>query len=135
MWDARMHVHEVGLGKDSNVSTDERSEPGVSDAKRFKERVESATPVEMLTIFQGENVYRRAGGDFHQIGTVIRQTFDALWLCPCTWVADSGRFRTALESGQFDDVAELEPFPDDVVVRVPLSEVSHWPHPVPRESR
>ena len=49
------------------------------------------------------------------------------------WVADTGRWSTALSSGK---LAEVEPYPGPCIVsRAAIVDVAPWPHPLPREVR
>jgi hypothetical protein len=49
------------------------------------------------------------------------------------WIADTGRFAEALETGQF---SEIEPYPGTCYVAVgAIVDLSEWPHQLPRETR
>ena len=50
-------------------------------------------------------------------------------LTTAAWIADTGRFSTALARG---DVNEIEPFPSEVAVgRGSIVDVTNWPHALP----
>lgn len=49
------------------------------------------------------------------------------------WIADTGRFATALASGFLE---EVEPYPGSVIVsRASYVDASVWKHPLPREQK
>ena len=50
----------------------------------------------------------------HYTGKLTKVTAKEIVLTDCAWIADDGRFATALEKGEFN---EVEPFPEgDVIV-------------------
>lgn len=58
---------------------------------------------------------------------------DTLALKAAAWVADSGRWATALETGE---LAEVEPFPHRVLVgRGAVVDATLWAHDLPRVQR
>ncbi len=76
----------------------------------------------------GESVFIRTV-TYHHVGRVIGETPMFIMLEECSWVADSGRFNTALTTGE---LSEVEPMPG--VVRVNKSsivDVSRWSHELP----
>jgi hypothetical protein len=56
-----------------------------------------------------------------------------LVLTDAAWIADTGRFSTALTTGVF---SEVEPFPRPITInRAALSDATEWPHPLPRDQK
>lgn len=56
-----------------------------------------------------------------------------LVLSDAAWIADTGRWSTALSSGK---LAEVEPYPNGCIVsRAAIVDVSPWVHPLPRDVR
>jgi len=58
--------------------------------------------------------------------------YDDQWLVldDAAWVADTGRWAKALETGQ---LTEVEPYPGRCLVATgAVIDVSPWPHPLPR---
>ena len=69
----------------------------------------------------------------HHIGQVISIDPDWLVLDLCSWVADSGRFHEALETGTLD---EVERFPDRVWInRGSIVDLTAWNHDLPNTSK
>jgi hypothetical protein len=68
---------------------------------------------------------------YHYTGRLVEVTAGELVLEDAAWVADSGRFGVALESG---NLVEWEPYPAGRVVlgRGAVVDVSLWRHPLPR---
>ncbi len=82
----------------------------------------------------GTNVFIRTA-TYHFTGHVDRVTRSWIVLSNAAWIADSGRFADAMKTG---DLNEVEPYPDDVKVRVNragIIDVSTWRHKLPREQR
>ena len=69
---------------------------------------------------------------FHYTGRITNETTDAiLALADAAWIADSGRFSTALNKGK---LSEVEPYPDGVIF-LPIGaivDISEWKHELPR---
>ena len=68
----------------------------------------------------------------YYVGTLDREDSRWLYLRDCSWVADTGRWSTALATGTLN---EVEPYPDGVVVRVSVGavvDVAPWRHTLPR---
>jgi len=68
-------------------------------------------------------------------GRVVANYIDAnvrvVELADAAWIADTGRYANAVATGKF---AEVEPYPDNVVIKVPLGDlvdgfVIDWPLP------
>lgn len=71
----------------------------------------------------------------HYVGTCVAVTKDALFLMPCAWVSDDGRFGEAMATGKLN---EVEVWPKDVPVRINLGsfcDSSPWKHGVPAVSK
>lgn len=56
-----------------------------------------------------------------------------LVLSECAWIADDGRFHTALTTGEF---SEVEPMVGNVIIgRGSIVDASSWAHPLPRKQK
>lgn len=58
-----------------------------------------------------------------------------LVLADAAWIADSGRWSTALATGKLQ---EVEPYPGEgrcIVSRAAIVDVAPWSHPLPRDVR
>lgn len=74
---------------------------------------------------------------FHYIGTIQDMEFEGetgyFVLNPAVWLADSGRFSTALRTGT---IAEYEVLPDGVIIfKNAAVDMMPWNHPVPTEDQ
>lgn len=78
----------------------------------------------------GSSVFIRSVTN-HYTGKLVRVTPGELVLIDAAWIADDGRFSNALATGELN---EIEPYPDGEVIinRGAISDVSHWPHALPR---
>ena len=67
-----------------------------------------------------------------QVGVLTGVSDDELLLENAAWVADTGRFNKALETGELSDV---EPFPDGVTIvgRGAIVDAPKWKHALLRE--
>lgn len=66
----------------------------------------------------------------HHTGRLIAADKQFLRLEDAAWIADDGRFSTALEAGV---LGEVEPFPGECFVSVgALIDVCEWKHDLPR---
>lgn len=66
-------------------------------------------------------------------GRLVAVTDQEIVLADCAWIADTGRFSSALQTG---DLVEVEPYPDgvDVVInRGAIVDCCAWSHPLPRK--
>lgn len=64
-----------------------------------------------------------------QVGRLVTVTGNELVLKDASWVADTGRFHTALATGE---LKEVEPFIDDVIVsRGAVVDATKWRHELP----
>jgi hypothetical protein len=66
------------------------------------------------------------------IGTVIDVGDKEIVTRNTSWIADTGRYATALAKG---DLKEVEPYPDDTCViigRGSVVDAARWEHPLPR---
>ena len=67
---------------------------------------------------------------YHYTGRISAIYAGEIVLEDAAWIADSGRFGTALATGE---LSEIEPYPGSVVVsRGAIVDVSPWAHPLPR---
>jgi hypothetical protein len=82
----------------------------------------------------GSCVIVRIPSGFTYVGRLVALYATHIALVEAAWVADSGRFSAFLATGRADGM-EIEPYPDDTVVRVPrqLAEIADWGHPPLRE--
>jgi hypothetical protein len=56
-----------------------------------------------------------------------------LVLADAAWIADTGRWSTALTTGK---LSEIEPYPAGCIVsRAAIVDVAPWPHALPRDVR
>jgi len=69
---------------------------------------------------------------YHYVGRVKRVSKDGfLVLEDCSWVADSGRWNSALVNGTLD---EVEPMPGLVGINIAsIIDISEWNHALPKE--
>lgn len=66
-------------------------------------------------------------------GRVILLTPQEIVLDEAAWIADTGRFSTALKEGK---LKEVEPFCDAVsIARAAVVDVTTWAHELPREQK
>ena len=73
------------------------------------------------------------GVTYHYVGRLVEITEKELVLEDAAWVADSGRFATALKSGE---LSEVEPYPNKVIInRTAIMDASLWPHDLPRSQK
>ena len=76
----------------------------------------------------GKNYFIRTV-TFHYTGKLKSITDSDIVLENAAWVADSGRFATALSSGE---LAEVEPYPGNVIIsRGSIVDMSEWTHELP----
>ena len=67
---------------------------------------------------------------FYYTGRVSAVFDNELCLEDAAWIADTGRFSTALKTGE---LSEVEPYELGVVInRASIIDVSPWAHPLPR---
>ena len=65
-------------------------------------------------------------------GELLAVTPTEIILGHAAWIAHTGKFSTALESGKLQYV---EPYPDEVIVmRAVIADMSEWKHPLPRKA-
>lgn len=77
----------------------------------------------------GEAVFIRTV-THHFTGRVKAVTDSDIVLADAAWIADDGRFSTALKTGVLN---EIEPYPDGVIVgRDGVIDISLWKHDLPR---
>jgi len=66
-------------------------------------------------------------------GKLLALTPTELVLGDAAWIADTGRFATALKTGVLN---EVEPFPGNVIVnRGAMVDATEWTHALPREQK
>lgn len=85
-----------------------------------------------LAAFIGKAVFIRTV-TMHYTGRLVAISADTLVLDDAAWIADSGRFATALATGE---LVEVEPFPGRVCVgRGALVDITAWDHALPRAQK
>lgn len=92
----------------------------------------------MTQFTPGTKVYVRTV-THHQVGEIVsietvgQQSF--LVLKNASWVADSGRWTTALKDS-FSKTAEIEPFESEVLVNIgSIIDVTEWKHELPTKQQ
>jgi hypothetical protein len=68
-------------------------------------------------------------------GRIVRVYPGELVLADAAWIADTGRWSTALAIGKLN---EVEPYPCEgwcIVSRAAIVDVAPWAHPLPRDVR
>lgn len=69
----------------------------------------------------------------HLLGRLEAVTDKELLLSSASWIADSGRFHEAINTGK---LSEIEPFKSDVIVgRAALIDATEWTHKLPKEAK
>ena len=67
----------------------------------------------------------------HYTGRLVSVTDTDIVLEEAAWIADTGRYSEALQSGS---LSEVEPYPNRVVVsRAVIVDAAEWVHALPRE--
>jgi hypothetical protein len=68
----------------------------------------------------------------HLVGMLAHVGDKELVLTQCSWIADDGRFSTAMKTGQ---LSEIEPFPDTPVIvgRAAIIDAHEWKHKLPQD--
>lgn len=99
----------------------------------------SETETTLITSPSGESAYDRyigqavfvRGVTYHYTGRLVEVRERELVLEDAAWIANSGRFSEALETGS---LKEVEPYPDEVTVnREAVMDISPWDQDLPRE--
>lgn len=84
------------------------------------------------SISKGVNVFVRTVTHYYT-GKVEQITDSDIVLSEAAWIADTGRFSTALRTGELN---EVEPYPDRVLIcRGAIVDIAVWLHPLPREQK
>lgn len=80
----------------------------------------------------GASVFIRTVTNYYT-GRVVALTEFEVVLDDAAWIADTGRFHTALKSGT---LGEIEPYIGPVsVARGPIVDVTEWTHDLPRDQK
>lgn len=80
----------------------------------------------------GKNVFVRTV-THHHTGRLVHADASFLTLADAAWIADDGRFHTALANGE---LSEVEPFPGGCLVNVgAIIDVCEWLHDLPRDAK
>ena len=81
-----------------------------------------------LSEMLGESVFIRTV-TYYYTGRVVNVTPQVVTLEKAAWIADTGRFSEAMESG---DLSEVEPYPGEVNIMIgSIVDYIKWPHPLP----
>ena len=88
------------------------------------------TPNNRPTAFVVGKCYFIRTVTYHSVGRLLAIFPEELVLEDASWVADSGRFHTALKTGQLD---EVEPFIDAAIIaRGGIIDATVWSHDLPK---
>ena len=83
--------------------------------------------------FEVGKLYLIRSVTMYYTGRLVRITKTDLLLEDAAWIADTGRFHTALKIGSFN---EIEPFIKPVIVsRGSIVDATIWNHALPREQK
>lgn len=81
---------------------------------------------------KGSKVFIRTVTSYYT-GEVIEVNEHEITLVNAAWIADTGRFSQAMQTGEFN---EVEPYPDTHEVSINRGSITdivrNWPHPLPR---
>ena len=90
-------------------------------------------PTEGGTGLVGEAVFIRTV-TFYYTGRLVDENSEYLVIEKAAWIADTGRWSTALASGELN---EVEPFPEGKVLisKASVVDICAWAHPLPRERK
>jgi len=69
---------------------------------------------------------------YHFVGTIKEITGKWIVLKDASWVADSGRFHTALETGELNEVEYMK---QAIVNMDTITDATEWENKVPKESK
>jgi hypothetical protein len=84
------------------------------------------------TYFHGKKVLIRTVTNYYT-GQVEGATEQFIILSGAAWIADTGRFHTALATGKLE---EVEPYPDRCWVALgAIVDICEWNHELPRAAR
>ena len=92
------------------------------------------SPIATGAFTLGQNYFVRAVTHYYT-GKLVELTEHELVLEDAAWIADTGRFSDAMQSGEF---SEVEPYPDGVkvlVMRGAVVDASEWRHALPRSRK
>ena len=94
---------------------------------------EAQSPLAGLESWVGEDVYVETVTKFYT-GRVVDVSPEFIALKDAAWIADTGRYTDALDSGEF---SEVEPIPvGTVLVGIgAIVSVLEWAHALPREQK
>ena len=102
-------------------------------AQTAKKMGAKAAPLNANHSFELGGAYLIRTVTMYYTGRLRRITDTDLLLTDAAWIADTGRFATALKTGV---VSEVEPFPDAVIIsRGCIVDATFWPHALPREQK
>ena len=102
----------------------------IGEAKQLSKMFGKEIAAKTHSIPVGECVFIRTV-TMHYTGRITSVTDYDLVLEDASWIADSGRFSTALKNG---DLSEVEPFPGSAIIPLGcIVDISAWNHKLPRE--
>ena len=88
--------------------------------------------MDTLGLKVGDQVFIR-GAIYHYTGKVAALEDGAVRLEQAAWVADSGRWYTALQTGE---LSEVEPEPHGVMIPIgAIADWRPWPHALPADQK
>ena len=79
----------------------------------------------------GGSIFIRTVTNYYT-GRVVGLVDGFVQLADAAWIADTGRFSTAIETGEFN---EVEPLTTCYVSRASIVDVVPWLHPLPRKQQ
>ena len=100
-----------------------------------KETAKKVAAKRSVGALENGRCYFVRGVTMYYTGRLVAHDAQTMVLADAAWIADTGRFADALKSGSF---AEVEPYPDGVLVRIERSavlDVSDWAHALPRAQK
>ena len=101
-------------------------------ALAFSVPAAASPPLALSPYNLGDSVFIRTV-TYHYTGRISAIYPCEIVLADAAWIADSGRFHTALATGT---LSEVEPYPAGVVIsRGAIVDVSPWAHPLPRSAK
>ena len=104
----------------------------IGDAKKLAEMFGGNSSCGETLTSKGDKVFIRTLS-YHYTGGVVRDTGVFLELKDCAWIADSGRFSTAIEKGE---LKEIEPLKDGTKIMYSnIVDCIPWEHDLPKDKK
>ena len=106
----------------------------IREVKEIQSMFKKDAEAESHSLIIGEAVLIRTV-TLHYTGRIKAVTRSDVVLTDAAWIANTGRFATALKQG-LQPETEVEPFCDDVIVnRDVIVDVTKWRHALPRDQK